>query len=206
MPDAVATNPTGAGYFNLVQNGALILDVEIASTVSGNSPLGTVVEIEGYTGPGTGARSTPPTVQPSSTTGDNLVLGVIVGGQTNPDGGGTAIPPGGVAQVMVMGVAQVLCDATTVAGEYLVQSGATAGCAKTTGSPSTRAVGVCLQAVTISSGTALVWALVDPGSSSSPLGSGTQGAQGAQGTQGHQGFQGTQGTQGNQGAQGAQGA
>lgn len=162
MPDATATTPTGAGYFDRVVNGGLILDVMIATSVEGNSPIGTLVELAPYTGPGTGARSTPPTVVPSSTTADKLCLGVIVGGQTTPDGGGIAIPPGGVAQVMVVGIAQVLCDATTVEGDSLVQSAATAGCAKD-GSGTLvvgEIIGTALEAVTITEGTALVWALI----------------------------------------------
>jgi hypothetical protein len=162
MPDAQLTNPTGAGYYNLVQNGGLILDFEIDSTVSGDSPIGTLVELKGYTGPGTGPRSTPPTVVPSSTTADKLVVGVIVGGQTTNEGQGTSIAPGQVAQVMVAGVCQVLCDATTTEGVSLVQSAATAGCAKD-GSGTLvvgEVIGTALQAVTISSGTALVWALI----------------------------------------------
>lgn len=162
MPTASATNPTGAGYFNLPVIGGLIIDIEIDSSVSGNSPIGTLVELKGYSGPGTGARATPPTVIPSSTTGDKLCLGVIVGGETVNDGNGTTIAPGSVAQVLISGVAQVLCDATTVVGTSLIQSAATAGCAKDgTGTLVVGTViGTALQAVTISSGTALVWALI----------------------------------------------
>ena len=162
MPTATATNPTGAGYFNEVVNGGLIMDVEIASNVMGNTPIGTLVELAAYTGPGTNPRSVPPTVIPSSTTSDKLVLGVVVGGEGIHDGNGTSIPPGGVAQVMVTGICQVLCDATTVEGTSLIQSAATAGCAKD-GSGTLvvgTVIGTALQAVTISSGTALVWALI----------------------------------------------
>jgi hypothetical protein len=162
MPTGTATNPTGAGYFNEINLGGLTLDVQIDTGVSGNSPIGMLVELAAYAGPGTGARQTPPTVIPSSTTADKLCLGVIVGGETVHDGNGLTIPPGGVAQVMTFGICQVLCDATTVEGTSLIQSAATAGCAKD-GSGTLLVggvIGTCLQAKTISSGTALVWALI----------------------------------------------
>ena len=162
MPDASETNPTGAGYFNLVNNGGQILEFVIDESVEGNSPLGTLVELKAYTGPGTGARSTPPTVVPSATTADKLCVGVIVGGQTVDKGAGTTFAPGSVVQVMTLGVCQVLCDATTTEGTSLVQSTATAGCARD-GSGTLvvgEVIGTALEAVTIASGTALVWALI----------------------------------------------
>jgi hypothetical protein len=163
MPNAQLTNPKGAGYFNAAIEGGLNLDFEIDSAVSGSSPIGTVVEIENFAGPGTSNPPTVPLVKPSSTTADSKVVGVIVGGQSaNSNSGTGGVPPGDIANVRVIGIAQVLCDATTTAGQPLIQSAATAGCAKTTGSAVTagQGIGICLQAVTISSGTALVWALI----------------------------------------------
>lgn len=162
MPNAQLTNPAGAGYFDAVVEGGLSLDFEIDSAVSGNSPIGTLVEIENYAGPGTSNPPTVPLIKPSSTTADSKCVGVITGGQSPNSNSGGAVPPGKIANVKVLGVAQVLCDATTTAGQPLIQSTTTAGCAKTTGSAVTpgQGVGICLQAVTISSGTALVWALI----------------------------------------------
>ena len=162
MPNAELTNPKGAGYFNAAIEGGYTLDFEIDSAVSGNSPVGTLVEIESYAGPGTSNPPTVPLVKPSSTTADSLCVGVITGGQSPNSNSGGSIPPGKIANVKVVGVAQVLCDATTTAGQPLIQSAATAGCAKTTGSAVTngQGIGICLQSVTISSGTALVWAYI----------------------------------------------
>jgi hypothetical protein len=162
MPNAQLTNPAGAGYFDAVTEGGLSLDFQIDSAVSGASPIGTVVELENYAGPGTSNPPTVPLVKPSSTTADSRVLGVITGGQSPNSNSGGSVPAGKVANVRVLGLAQVLCDATTTAGQPLIQSAATAGCAKTTGSAVTagQGIGICLQSVTISSGTALVWALI----------------------------------------------
>ena len=162
MPNAQLTNPAGAGYYDAVIEGGLSLDFEIDSTVSGTSPIGTLVELENYAGPGSSNPPTVPLVKPSSTTADGRCIGVITGGQSPNSNSGGSVPPGKICNVKVLGLAQVLCDATTTAGEFLIQSAATAGCAKTTGSAVTngQGVGVCLQSVTISSGTALVWALV----------------------------------------------
>jgi hypothetical protein len=163
MPNAQLTNPKGAGYFDAAIEGGYTLDFEIDTTVSGNSPIGTLVELlTPFTGPGTTNPPAVPTVKPSSTTADGLCIGVIAGGQSPNSNSGGAVPPGKIANVKVLGIAQVLCDATTTAGQFLIQSAATAGCAKTTGSAVTngQGIGVCLQSVTISSGTALVWALI----------------------------------------------
>jgi len=162
----ILPNPTGAGYFNAISYGGTTISIEVNSGVSGPLPFGTVVQIEPYTGPGTTNPPTVATCQPSSTTADQYILGVIVGGQTDNLVDGNAVAPGRVAQVQVVGIAQVLCDATTTAGYPLVQSAATAGAAKctTSGAAPTNGegIGVALQAVTISSGTALVWALLKP--------------------------------------------
>ena len=157
-------NPTGAGYFSVASYGGTDIVVEIDSTVSGNTPLGTLVEVlTPYTGPGTAAKATPVTVQPSSTTADNLLLGVVVGGG-NQDSATAGVAPGQPAIVKAIGLAQVLMDATSVAGQAVIQSAATAGAAKCDSSAPTngQGIGTALQAVTISSGTALVWCLLKP--------------------------------------------
>jgi hypothetical protein len=193
-------NPSGAGFFNQVANGAVRQQYVVDSGVSGSSPIGTVVELEAYAGPGSQPRSAAPLIQPSTPGTPGSIIGAISPGT---DLGSTMIPPGSVATVTICGVCQVLCDASTVSGEALVQSPTTAGCAQTSAYPVTRTLGLCLQTVTISSGTALVWCYIDPGSQSG-AGGGPQGPQGYQGTQGYQGYQGATGA-GTQGAQGATG-
>jgi hypothetical protein len=161
MTIGLLPNPTGAGYYNDASYGAIKQQYEILSSVTGPTPIGTLMElVSPYAGPGT---SNPPTlvnIQPSSTTADNKLVGPVVGGSTDLSANSsTSVPSGKVATVQRLGVCQILCDATTTAGQVLIQSAATAGCAKTTGTAVLgQTIGVCLQAVTISSGTALVWA------------------------------------------------
>ncbi len=154
-------NPGGAGYFNLIDTGASRQQFVLDPATSGPCPFGTVVELEDYAGPGTTNPPTVPYVKPCSTTADTLVIGAITGGHN--DIGQQLVAPGVPAIVTTQGLCQVLADATTVAGEALIQSPTTAGCVNTASSPSSRTVGVCLQSKTISSGTALVWAYIDPG-------------------------------------------
>lgn len=167
MTIGVLPNPTGAGYFDYTTYAASIgnyrQSLPILSTVSGPTPLGTLMEIvTPYTGPGTGALATMPTVQPSSTTADFLLLGPVDGGSTNlVANAATSVVSGTVCTILRMGVGQILCDATTTAGLPLIQSAATAGAAKTNATPvASKTIGTALQAVTISSGTALVWASI----------------------------------------------
>lgn len=162
MPNAQLTNPADAGYFNAAVEGGLSLDFKIDPAVSGNSPVGTLVEVESFAGAGSSNPGVVPLIKPSSTTADFNVIGVIKGGQSPNSNSGGSVPPGKIAGVTVLGIAQVLCDATTTAGQAMVQSAATAGCAKTISTAVTngQGIGVCLQSVTISSGTALVWALI----------------------------------------------
>jgi hypothetical protein len=154
-------NPTGAGYFNATTYGGPgDISVPILSTVSGNTPLGTLMEVVSpYTGPGTAAKAVPANVQPSSTTADNLLIGVCVGGG-NQDSATAGVPPGQTALIKSFGLAQILCDATTTAGNALIQSAATAGAAKNGTAVTNQTVGTALQAVTIASGVKLVWALL----------------------------------------------
>ena len=162
MTIGVLPNPTGAGFYDggpSVGNQHVSIEVDVATSL----PLGTLVEIEAYAGPGTGNPPTLPKVQASSLTPDALLVGVITGGKSV--GLTTAIGPGAIAVVAVEGICQVLCDANnTTAGYPLIQSTTTAGTAKCTsaGAAPTAGlgIGVCLQTVTISSGTALVWAYI----------------------------------------------
>ncbi len=156
-------NPTGAGFFNAFANGALRQQFVVDPDVDGSLPIGTVVEIETYDGPGNNERTEVPQIQPSSTDDSTSVIGVVSLGSDLS--GAAVIPPGAVATVTCVGVTQVLCDATTVAGDALVQSPTTPGAAQTSSAPTTRAFGVALQSVDIESGTALVWAYIAPGGS-----------------------------------------
>jgi len=160
MPDSLITNPLGAGYFDLVQNGGSIMDIKIDLTVVGNSPIGTLVEIMPYAGPGAGAKTTAPTVIPAAIVSDNMVLGVIIGGQTVNKGSGTTIAPGSVAQVLIAGIAQVLVDQTTTVGSPLVQSTVVAGTARNGVGALGKVIGVSLQAVTFVATPLLCWSLI----------------------------------------------
>ena len=155
-------NPLGAGFFDgapSIGNYHQSVKVDPNSTAL---PRGTVVELEAYAGPGTNNPPTVPVVQASSTTADSLVLGVITQGPITSFA--TTVAPGSAAVVCVLGLCQVLCDATTTVGYPLIQSAATAGAAKCTSAGAAptagQGLGVALQAVTITSGTALVWAYI----------------------------------------------
>jgi hypothetical protein len=197
MTIGVLPNPVGAGYFDGAPSIGNYHQTVKVDPNSAALPIGTVVELEGYAGPGTTNPPNVPLVQASSETADYLVLGVIVDGQRI--GQATSIAGGSLAVVLTAGIAQVLCDATTTVGASLIQSASHTGTAAP-GSATTAPLAVALQAVTINSGTALVWAYIAKGG----IG-GTAGPQGATGTQGYQGSTGAQGTQGNTGAQGATG-
>ena len=162
MTIGVVPNPTGAGYFDGTpsignQHVSIELDVNSAAL-----PIGTVVEIEAYAGPGTSNPPTLPRIQASSETPDSLVLGVLTGGKST--GLTTSIAGGSLGVVCVEGVCQVLCDATTTVGYPLIQSTShtgTAMCTSAGAAPTAgQGIGVALQAVTINSGTALVWAYI----------------------------------------------
>jgi hypothetical protein len=164
----VLTAPLGAPDVGIdaFSNGNYHQSFKVDPALGSNVPVGTVVEVENYAGPGTGVVPTVPLVQPSSTTADIKLVGVVTQGFSNYSNNTNSIPPGGIAVVCFRGIAQVLCDATTTAGQALIQSAATAGAAKTIAQASLTAsnlgqcLGVALQAVTISSGTALVWAMI----------------------------------------------
>jgi hypothetical protein len=156
-------NPTGAGYFNATTYGGPgDISIPIASSVVGNTVLGTVMEVVSpYTGPGTAAKATPATCQPSSTTADNLLVGVVVGGG-NQDSATAGVPPGQVALIKSFGIAQILCDtAATTAGNALIQSAVTAGTAKNGTAVTGQTLGTALQSIA-TAGTKLCWALLKP--------------------------------------------
>ena len=159
MTIGVLPNPLGAGYFDAAPSIGNYHQTVKVDTASAALPIGTVVELEGYAGPGTGNPPTVPVVQASATTADNLLLGVVTQASVITSAAKT-VGAGTGAVVCVMGICQVLCDATTAVGDALIQSAATAGAAKSGTHVIGQTIGVALQAVTISSGTALVWAYV----------------------------------------------
>ena len=118
-------------------------------------------------GPTGDAGSTAYTVamvdQAPTTTGVYLAgvcLGVGAPGQTSPVPN-TIIGLNLIAMCAQDGICQVLCDSTTTIGHTLIPSTTVAGAAHDTagtGFTVGSTIGVALQAVTISSGTALVWA------------------------------------------------
>ena len=160
MTDA-PLNPLAAGFFNLFTNGAVRQSFEMSPAVIGSSPLGTIVSMLNFLGPATKPRQTPPLVQPCALGDDARIIGVLTGG-SDPTGH-QMVPPGQVAVVTIAGICQVLVDQTTIAGQPLVLSPVVAGAARTTATPTTRTIGICLQAVPIASGTDLAWAYVAPG-------------------------------------------
>lgn len=72
------------------------------------------------------------------------------------------IDSGGVAVVTTQGLVQVLVDADSTEGDALIVSPDTAGFAQSAASPSTQVIGLCLESVTVTDGSALCWAYVSP--------------------------------------------
>lgn len=162
MPVSVAGLNPEAGQNEYAQNDKFVINIEVDPTLTANLPMGTLVELESYTasitGDGVYVPPAVPVVQPSATTADFLLLGVVLGGSSR----GSAAIPGGIAQVCVDGICQVLCDNTTTVGHPLVQSTSIAGAAHDNSTTAVlgKTIGTALQAVTISSGTALVWSYI----------------------------------------------
>lgn len=162
MTIGVLDNPLGAGYFNFANYGQVRQQFTMNTAATGGPfALGTLVEfLTPYTGPGTTATPAVVNVTPSSITADTKLAGVL----DNPLGTGevanaaATVAAGKLCTVLRAGPGQILCDATTTAGGTLIQSAATAGAAKTGTAVVNQNIGTALQAVTISSGTALVWA------------------------------------------------
>lgn len=130
--------------------GGFVMQMEYDSSQSGNLVDGTVVAIEAN-------NSGPPfLIKKVTTTPDFLMWGVVVDAPT----GGYA--PGASVSVLVEGVAQVLFDANnTTQGHLAIQSSTTAGtCTDSATATVGKTLGTILQAVTIASGTALVWVAV----------------------------------------------
>ena len=147
MPVNQLTNPL-AEEGESASYGHHEIEIVYDSAASGNLLNGNVVVIE--------PTNIPFVIKKNTTTPDGFLLGVVVGA---PTGGYT---PGSVVQVLTYGIMQVLFDANnTTAGHFAIQSSTTAGTATDSATATVaRTLGVILQTVTISSGTALVWVLV----------------------------------------------
>jgi len=147
----------------------VVCEWAIDPTLSAAPAIGMLMEIEGtsITPAGDGSY-TPVYVQPSATTADALIMGVFLGssavGTVGPTPNTIAGGASQTAMLLSFGVTQVLCDNTTTVGHTLIASTGTAGIAHDSGATTgtaARTIGTVLQAVTISSGTALVWARIN---------------------------------------------
>lgn len=128
--------------------GAHVINVQWDPTASGTLVNGNVVALLDLTAPSTG----PVQVKKATTTPDFRMLGVVV---SAPTGG---YLPGAAVEVVTEGIALVLFDANnTVVNHLGIQSSTTAG-TLTDSATATLGKTMCtiLEAVTISSGTALV--------------------------------------------------
>jgi len=172
MPSLVTVANPLAGQNQPANTGMMIFEYGLDPALTAKVPLGTLMELEAYapspaiTGDGSYNY---PIIQPSSETADLLLVGVVVGGPSlghSPylPAGATGSPGGPVmAMVCVEGICQVLSSNTTTVGHALIQSTTVAGAAEDSGGTTATAgktIGTVLQAVTISSGTALVWAYI----------------------------------------------
>jgi hypothetical protein len=167
MPDTQLTNPAAEeseAWSTTQEIEEYLYDPTVASTVPLTNGM-VVVFYGGYTPPPTGTTSTTvvsstaiPVIRKATTTPGAITAGVV----TNAPTGGYL--PGSVVQVVRQGIAQVLCDANnTTFGQYLIQGSTTAGAATASASATAHeTIGVCLATTTIGSGTALVYAYVEP--------------------------------------------
>jgi hypothetical protein len=123
---------------------------------------GILLELQSWNGLTSGAASAPthPTVTLSSTTADGGIIGVGIGGQVQ---GMPVTTPGQIVTVKRWGITKVIVDNTTVVGHALVQSTTTAGVAHDSGAVTAtndEVVGFALQALTVSSGLGMIYAMV----------------------------------------------
>lgn len=124
--------------------------------------VGAVVELQSWTGLVSGASGSPgyPTVALSATTADAVIVGVVDGSTT---GGQPVTATGQVVNVVRFGIAKVIVDNTCTVGHVLVQSTGTAGVAHDSGGVTGVAgqnIGTVLEAVTVSSGLGMTYALI----------------------------------------------
>jgi len=124
--------------------------------------VGAVVELQSWNGSTSGGTGSPthPTIALSATTADAQLLGVITG-TTVADAGVTVV--GEAVQVKRFGIAKIIVDNTCTVGHVLVQSTGTAGAAHDSGGVTGTAgqnIGTVLEAVTVSSGLGMTYALI----------------------------------------------
>jgi hypothetical protein len=183
MPDAIITNPKfannppGAGYYpqtddfwTLDPNITLATLVALVPThlatniTTPATGVGAVVELQSWNGVTSGASGSPayPTVALSATTADAGLLGVITGSTAS---GNAVTVTGQVVTVKRYGITKVIVDNTCTVGHVLVQSTGTAGVAHDSGGVTGTAgqnLGIVLEAVTVSSGLGMTYALIKP--------------------------------------------
>lgn len=148
MPVDQLTNATAQEGETYIGGGQVVETYQYDSSQSGNLVNGTLVAVESLTSPSIG----PALIKKATTTPDFLMLGVVINA---PTGGYT---PGSIVEVVVEGWCLALFDANnTTAGHLGLQSSTTAG-SLTDSATATLGKTMCtiLEAVTISSGTALV--------------------------------------------------
>jgi hypothetical protein len=140
-----------------------LVPATLGTNISKPAPgVGAVVELQSWNGSTSGATGSPtyPTVALSATTADGSIVGVIDGGNS----AGTAVAtPGQVVNVVRYGIVKIIVDNTTVVGHALVQSTSTAGAAHDSGGvggTQGETIGIALQALTVSSGLGMIYALV----------------------------------------------
>lgn len=143
-----------------------IIEVLYDPSVTATTTLtnGMVVQVTGgytvaggdVTSVGAAGAAPYPVIRKTTTTPNFATLGVVVNA---PTGG---YVPGSVVQVCVSGIADVLCDANnTTFGGLLITGSTTAGAATYSASATLgKTIGVALATTTISSGTALVPAII----------------------------------------------
>ena len=181
MPGVIESNPLFANnppgslltpheydYWGLDPNIALSTLTSLVPThlatnqVTPGLGVGAVVEIQSWNGATSGASGSPthPTVALSATTADGSIVGVIDG--TTVGGQGVSVT-GQAVRVVRYGICPVIVDNTCTAGHALVQSTGTAGAAHDSGGvggTQNETIGICLEAVTVSSGLGLTLCLV----------------------------------------------
>lgn len=167
-PPGVLYTPKDVDFWALDPNITLTTLTNLVPTHLGTNittpglGVGAVVELQSWNGLTSGASGSPtyPTVALSATTADGNIVGVSVGSGAADQG---VTVTGEVIQVVRFGIAKVIIDNTSVVGHALVQSTGTAGAAHDSGGvtgTTNENIGVALQAVTVSSGLGMCYALV----------------------------------------------
>lgn len=158
MPETFSANVAAANNQQPTYNVRYETYVWSAANTTATPALGQIVKFgttsQGGTLSGDGAY-TPIQVILTTTTVDFTHVGVVIGGSAF----GVAPVLGGLVMVATEGVVQALFDANnTTAGHLANFSTTTAGtCTDSATATLGKTMGVILQTVTISSGTALVW-------------------------------------------------